>query len=226
MPDLSDISRVTGGLSRSISAENTTGAKGGGGRAETGVGSRSARELGTGWKVSPCATIEAESTYTLAEIEGPGRITHIWITVDPAWWRRLVVRVYWDGSEQPAIEVPLGDFFCNGWCRPANVVSLPIAVNPRGGFNSYWPMPFRRSARITVENVWEEQVEGFFYQVDYELAGVGDDEAYLHAQWRRSNPLPDRTDHTILDGVTGQGQYVGTYIAWQSQQWRGTARVS
>ncbi|MGI8869107.1 MAG: glycoside hydrolase family 172 protein [Mycobacteriales bacterium] len=213
---LSDLTRVTAGRSRAVNAENPTGDKGGGGRAIEGVGARAARQLGQTWKVAPCATVEAGSTYSMAEIEGPGTITHMWITVDPAWWRRLVLRFYWDGADRPAIEVPLGDFFCNGWCQPANVVSVPVAVNPKGGFNSYWPMPFRRSARITVENLWEEDVEGFFYQVDYELDEVADDAAYLHAQWRRSNPLPDRTDHVILDGVRGRGHFVGTYLAWGS----------
>ena len=68
-------------------------------------------------------------------------------------WRRLVLRVYWDGEATPSIETPLGDFFCNGWCERCNISSLPIAVNPAGGFNSYWEMPFRKSARITLENL-------------------------------------------------------------------------
>ncbi len=68
--------------------------------------------------------------------------------------------------------MPLGDFFCNGWAEPCNVTSLPIAVNPRGGFNSYWPMPFRQSARITIENLWEEDSSSFYYQVDYALTDV------------------------------------------------------
>jgi hypothetical protein len=66
-------------------------------------------------------------------------------------WRTLVFRAYWDGSEDPAVEVPCGDFFCSGWGRFAQVNAQPIAVNPNGGFNSYWPMPFRRGARFTME---------------------------------------------------------------------------
>jgi hypothetical protein len=201
---------------RSISAENPRGEKGGGGRAIDGTAAHAARELGPGWKVSPCLTLPPGRTTTLAEIDGPGTIQHIWITVDPAWWRQLVLRMYWDGEETPSVEVPLGDFFCNGWGEPCRVNSQPIAVNPRGGFNSYWPMPFRRSARITVENLSDQEREGFFYQIDYELADVPDDAVYFHAQWRRNNPLEYGTVHTILDGVRGSGHYVGTYVAWQA----------
>ena len=224
---MNDIATAKRAQSRSICAENPTGAKGGGGAATDGTAAQAARELGQGWKVSPCLTLAPAATTTLAEITGPGVIQHIWITVDSAWWRKLVVRIYWDGEESPSVEVPLGDFFCNGWGEPANVNSEPISVNPRGGFNSYWPMPFRRSARITVENLTDEEREGFFYQVDYALTDVAEDALYLHAQWRRSNPLPYKEVHTLLDGVRGSGHYVGTYIAWQANNtgWWGEGEV-
>ncbi len=224
---LGDLTRLVAAQSRSISAENPTGAKGQGGRDESGVASHAARELGRGWKVSPYTHVKAGETITLAEIDGPGQINHIWLTIDAPWWRRLVVRVYWDDEPTPSIETPLGDFFCNGWAVPCNVSSLPIAVNPRGGFNSYWPMPFRRSARITVENVWEEDSGSLYYSVDYELREIPAETAYLHAQWRRNNPLEYKTDHTILEGVTGTGNYAGTYIAWGSNNngWWGEGEI-
>ena len=112
------------------------------------------------------------------------------------------------------METPLGDFFCMGWCRRENVSSLAVCVNPAGGFNCYWEMPFRKSARITVENLSADQVRGFFYQINYTLTDVPDDAACFHAQWRRNNPLPQGDVHTILDGVEGHGHYVGTYVAW------------
>jgi hypothetical protein len=140
-----------------------------------------------------------------AGIEGPGAIQHIWITVDFTWWRSLVLRMYWDDEATPSIEAPLGDFFANGWCTPCNITSLPVAVNPKGGFNSYWEMPFRRSARITIENLLGKECGGFFYQITYTLTDVPEDAAYLHAQWRRSNPLPYQTVHTLLEGVQGRG---------------------
>ena len=114
----------------------------------------------------------------------------------------------------PSVEVPLGDFFCCGWGVRCQVNSLPVAVNPAGGFNCYWEMPFRQHARITLENLAPDPVEGFYYQMTYVLTTVPDDAAYLHAQWRRSNPLPYMQVHPVLAGVQGQGHYVGTYMAW------------
>jgi hypothetical protein len=211
---LGNLSQLSRAVTRSISAENFTGAKGQGGMATEGTGAVAARELGQGWKVSPSIDIAANALVTLADIEGPGAIQHIWLTVHPTHWRRLALRVYWDGEETPSIETPLGDFFCNGWCQRSNVSSLPIAVNPAGGFNSYFEMPFRRHARITVENLSPDPIRGFYYQITYALTAVPEDRAYFHAQWRRTNPLPQRQVHTLLDGVRGQGHYVGTYLAW------------
>ena len=224
---LGNLSRLSGASTRSISAENPAGAKGGGGRATEGTGAVAARELGQGWKISPSIDVAGRSTVVLADIEGPGAIQHIWITVNPVWWRRLVLRAYWDGEENPSVEVPLGDFFCGGWCERCNVNSLPIAVNPAGGFNSYWEMPFRRRARLTIENLSSDEAKGLYYQIDYALTDVPADRAYLHAQWRRSNPLPYEEVHTLLDGVQGQGHYVGTYIAWGAHNsgWWGEGEI-
>jgi hypothetical protein len=212
---------------RSISAENVTGAKGEGGKATEGTGAIAARELGQGWKVSPSIDIGPSETVTIAGIDGPGAIQHIWLTVHPTWWRRLVLRIYWDDEETPSVETPLGDFFANGWCERCNISSMPIAVNPAGGFNSYWEMPFRKRARVTIENLIPERCSGFYYQVTYALTEVPDDAAYFHAQWRRSNPLPYQEVHTLLEGVQGQGHYVGTYIAWgvNNRGWWGEGEI-
>ncbi len=211
---LGNLARLSQAQTRSISAENFTGEKGRGGMATEGTGAVAARELGQGWKVSPSINLRGSSATTLADIQGPGAITHIWLTVHPSAWRRIVLRAFWDDEPAPSIEVPLGDFFCNGWCERCNVNSLPIAVNPAGGMNSYWEMPFRRRAHLTIENLTPDDIPGFYYQIDYALADVPDDYAYFHAQWRRNNPLPYGKVHTLLDGVVGQGQYVGTYLAW------------
>jgi Protein of unknown function (DUF2961) len=208
------ISRLSNAVTRSASAENFDAAKGGGGRSETGTGQDCARELGVGWKVSPSVRIPAGTTHTLADIDGEGVIQHIWCTTHPTFWRQLVLRVYYEGDSEPAIETPLGDFFCSGWKTFAQVSSLPISVNPHGGFNSYFEMPFRANARVTVENIAPEDVT-LYYQVDFSLGEVAPDAAYLHAQFRRSNPLPYATTHTLLDNVQGSGHYVGTYIGWQ-----------
>ena len=225
---LGNLSRLSSAVTRSISAENFTGAKGGGGQATEGTGADAARELGQGWKVSPSVNVGGYETITIAEIEGPGAIQHIWLTVHPRHWRQLVFRIYWDGEETPSVETPIGDFFCSGWCERTNIASLPIAVNPAGGFNSYWEMPFRKSARITVENLRPDPVEpALYYQVTYTLTDIPEDRAYFHAQWRRSNPLPYQTDHTLLDGIVGRGHYVGTYLAWgvNNNGWWGEGEI-
>jgi hypothetical protein len=211
---LGNLARLSKAKTRSISAENFTGAKGQAGMATEGTGAKCAADLGQGWKVSPSINIAPGQLVTLAEIEGPGAIQHLWNTVHPQWWRRLVLRMYWDAEETPSVETPLGDFFCNGWCKRCNVNSLPIAVNPAGGFNSYWQMPFRKSARITLENLGDDPINGYYYQIDYTLTDVPEDAATFHAQWRRNNPLPYGEVHTILDGLRGQGHFVGTYLAW------------
>ncbi|MBN2306104.1 MAG: DUF2961 domain-containing protein [Anaerolineae bacterium] len=224
---LGNLSRISNAQTRSISAENPTGEKGLGGMATNGTGQAASRELGLGWKVSPCIDLAPNEIATLADIKGSGAIQHIWMTVHPAWWRKLVLRLFWDNEPAPSIEVPLGDFFCNGWSTRCNVNSLPVAVNPAGGFNCYWEMPFRRNARITVENLTPEKIPGFFYQITYTLTDVPDDTAYLHAQWRRSNPLPYKQVHTLLDDVKSQGHYVGTYLAWGSNSsgWWGEGEI-
>ena len=211
---------------RSISAENPNGEKGGGAQAVPDEGNAGSA-LGQGWKVRPCITLPETSTTTLADIQGPGVIQHIWITVKPEAYRDTVLRLYWDDEQTPSVEAPLGDFFCNGHGLRQNVNSLPVAVNPVGGFNCYWPMPFREHARVTIENQRWEPIGGFFYQITYALTDVPDTAAYLHAQWRRSMTTREYPEHLILDGVRGQGHYVGTYLAWTqfSNGWWGEGEI-
>lgn len=201
------------GQSRSISPENFDGAKGGGARATEGTGAAAAAELGVGWKVSPSVDIAAGSTFELGAIEGPAVITHVWLTTHRANWRSLVLRAYWDGNAEPAIEVPLGDFFGQGWGEFAQLSSVPIAANPHGGFNSYWPMPFAGSARLTLENLAPSPATVYYqisYEIDVDVTGTG----YLHTQFHRSNPLAAGETHPIVDRVVGSGKYVGAYLAW------------
>jgi hypothetical protein len=230
--NLSNLFRLSDAESRSISPENPTGARGGGARATEGTGKVHARGLGPdgsglGWKVSPSIRIEPGQTVTLAAIDGPGAIQQIWLTPANLRWRDLILRLYWDGHGQPAVECPLGDFFCSGWGRFAQVSSLAVCVNPGRAFTCHWEMPFRQSARITLENRDPDSHGILYYQINYTLTDVPDDAAYFHAQFRRSNPLPYLTDHVILDGVRGRGQYVGTYIAWgvNNSGWWGEGEV-
>jgi len=223
---LNGLATLSTAKSRSISPENFTGEKGKAAMAIEGTGQDCARELGQGWKVSPSVRIAPGSTWDMADIQGPGVIESIWVTCFPDFWRSLVLRFYWDDEEEPSVEVPVGDFFCSGWTERCNVNSLPIAVNPAGGMNSYWPMPFRKRARITMENIGTQEAV-LYYQVNYSLQDVPDSAAYFHAQWRRSNPLPYKEVHTLADGIQGQGHYVGTYIAWgvNNRGWWGEGEI-
>ena len=211
---------------RSISAENPAGERGGGAK-EVPDEWNPASTLGPGWKVRPCITLQPGTTTTLADVAGPGVVQHVWITVSAEAYRDAVLRFYWDEEEQPSVEAPLGDFFCNGHGLRYNVNSLPVAVNPSGGFNCYWPMPFRKRARITVENQRREPIGGFFYQITYALTEVPADSAYFHAQWRRSTTTRQQPEHVILEGVRGHGHYVGTFLAWTqfSNGWWGEGEI-
>ncbi|HEY3289427.1 MAG TPA: DUF2961 domain-containing protein, partial [Anaerolineae bacterium] len=112
--NLGNLSRLSHAQTRSISPENFNGEKGKGGMATEGTGKHVARELGQGWKVSPSVDIPAHTTHTMASIYGMGAIQQIWLTLFPDFWRRVILRIYWDGEETPSVEVPVGDFFCNG----------------------------------------------------------------------------------------------------------------
>ena len=218
---------LKGGVSRSISPENFDGKKGGGGMAVHGTGEGCARDLGRGWKISPSVRIDPHSLYTMAEIEGPGVIRHIWLTPAGIPGRYAILRFYWDGSEVPSVEVPLGDFFANAYVpKFEQMSSLAVCVNPRQGLNCYWPMPFSKSCRITVENLGDE-VFTLYYQVDYELDEVPADAGYFHAHFRRSNPLPYGEVHTLLEGIDGRGHYAGTYLAWgvNNNGWWGEGEI-
>ena len=222
---LSNLYRLSDAKTLSISPENPTGEKGKGGMATEGTGANAARDLGQGWKVSPSAVIAAGATYTVAEIDGSGAIEHIWMTPTGN-WRLSILRMYWDGEKDPSVEVPVGDFFAMGWGKYARISSLAVCVNPGSAFNSYWPMPFRRRARITMENL-DSQSMTLYYQVDYSQAPVPRDAAYFHAQFRRMNPVPAKQVYTIVDGIRGKGQYVGTYMAWgvHNNGWWGEGEI-
>jgi hypothetical protein len=223
--NLSNLFRVSKAKSFSISPENPTGEKGKGGMAQQGTASLAARELGQGWKVNPFIIIEPGKTATLAEIGGQGAIQHIWMTPTGN-WRFSILRIYWDDETTPSVEAPVGDFFAMGWGKYAQLSSLAICVNPGSAFNSYWVMPFRKRARITMENL-DVSAQRLYYQVDYTLTQVPKDAAYFHAQFRRTNPLPEKEVYTLVDNIKGTGHYVGTYMAWgvNNNGWWGEGEI-
>jgi len=222
---LGNISRLSTAKTRSISPENFTGEKGKGGMAISGTGEDCARDLGQGWKVSPSVQIQPGETRELTNIEGPGAIQQIWMT-PTGHWRHSILRIYWDNAEIPSVECPVGDFFACGWNRYAQVNSLAVCVNPGNAFNCYWEMPFRQRCRMTMTNIADDPMT-LYYQINYTLTEVPEDAAYFHAQFRRTNPLPYKEVYTILDGVKGWGQYVGTYMAWgvNSTGWWGEGEI-
>lgn len=218
--------------SRSISAENPNGEKGKGGMATADTtlqpdGAKAARELGQGWKVSPCIPLPPSETATLMDVDGPGVIRHIWITLDTKLYRDVIIRIYWDDETEPSVECPIGDFLCCSWKARQNILAIPINVNPSGGMNCYFAMPFRKHARITVENDGPNNLPHFFYTINYTLEPVSDDALYFHAQWRRTNPLTYGTDYVMIDNVKGHGQYIGTFMAWQQNNagWWGEGEI-
>jgi hypothetical protein len=224
--NLGNLYRLSDAKTRSISPENFTGEPGKGGMTlpEKGSAGHEARELGQGWKVNPFIVIEPGQTFTLAEINGSGAIQHIWMTPTGN-WRYSVLRFYWDDEKEPSIEVPVGDFFGMGWGEFATLNSLAVTVNPGSAFNCYWVMPFRKKCRVTMENIATEKMR-LYYQIDYTLTDVPADAAYFHAQFRRSNPTKGSI-YTLVDGIKGKGQYVGTYIAWgvNNNGWWGEGEI-
>jgi hypothetical protein len=231
--NVGNLYRLSDAKTRSISPENFTGEKGKGGMAipdpdaprNTANATHAARDLGQGWKVNPFIRIQPGETITLAEIDGPCAIQHIWMTPTGN-WRFSIIRIYWDDEETPSVEVPVGDFFGMGWGVYAPLVSQAVTVNPGSAFNCYWPMPFRKKCKITMENINDQDEMRLYYQIDYTLTDVPDDAAYFHAQFRRNNPN-ETSDYTIVDNIKGKGHFVGVYMAWgvNNNGWWGEGEI-
>jgi hypothetical protein len=189
--------------SRAITAENKTGAKGAGGKAMDGR------------KGSPCYYhLKAGDSYTFCEIEGPGVIRHIWMTLPdegPVKMRNVILRFYWDNQKTPSVEAPIADFFGNSHGRLRAFDSEFVTVaESRGGFNCFFPMPFKENARLVVHNESDTEVAMFFYQVDYTLGDqVTAETPRFHAQFRRVLNTTMYEDYVILDEVEGKGRYLG-----------------
>jgi len=222
---LGNLYRTSDAKTRSISPENFNGEKGAAGMATKGTGSHASELLGQGWKVSPSVVIKAKTTFTVAEIKGQGVIQQIWMTPTGD-WKKSILRMYWDDEKEPSVECPVGDFFACGWGKYCQNNSLPICVNPGSAFNCYWQMPFHKKARITLENIDSKDMV-LYYQVNYSLGKVPKDAAYFHAQYRHEEPMKTKGLYTIVDGIKGKGQYVGTYLAWEvhSPGWWGEGEI-
>ncbi len=174
-------------------------------------------------------------TRTLLEVDGPGCITHIWMTpasIESYSLRKVLLKMYWDGETEPSVLVPLGDFFGVGHATTETYASLPMVMAPGEGhgFNCYLPMPFSKGARIEVTSEHFVSEVRLYYNIDYERWDAPrDDLGRLHACWRRENPTDgidepaDMDDHTFQHaGVNlsdegnycileakGSGQFIG-----------------
>jgi hypothetical protein len=192
--------------------------------------------------------IEAGETAEIAAINGAGIIKHIWITIatEDAFIRRnAVIRMYWDGEEQPSVESPIGDFFGQGWGEAYNFVSLPLAAAPQKGkaLNSYFPMPFGSGAVITVENQSDQPIDKFYYYIDYEEhTSMPETAGRFHAWWNRelteAHPEQDEIEWNFLGkelvnksdcnnyvfaNIQGKGQFIGInyYVDSPGPMWYG-----
>jgi hypothetical protein len=186
--------------------------------------------------------VKAGETRTLAELQGPAVISHIWITIaTPERWhlKKIVLRMYWDGESQPSVEAPVGDFFGLGLGEYFLYEADVLSVGSQKALNSFFPMPFRRSARITVTNEGEQDVSAFYFNIDYEKhERLADDVAYFHAQYRQARPTKgwtaewtrngedavnnrpnlDGKDNYVILEAEGRGHYVGVTHSIQQNQ--------
>lgn len=220
---------------RMVSPENPAGEKGKGAMAIPNPSdpdlpfSEAAVDLGQSWKVRPFIKVKPHSTVTMMDVAGPGVIQHIWMATASDWkgnGRASVLRFYWDGETTPSIEVPLTDFFAVGHELFAPVNSATVVVLPKSAMNCYWPMPFRKHARITFTNDSDKELGLLTYQIDYLETSVPGNAGYFHAQWRRAVSERSRPEVTLLE-AKGEGRYVGTFLAWTqlSDGWFGEGEV-
>jgi len=191
--------------------------------------------------------IASGETVTLADIPGAGIIKHIWFTIackDPMLRRNAILRMYWDGEENPSVESPIGDFFGQGFGQNYVYASLPLAAAPKDGqgLNCYFPMPFGNGAKLTVENQSEKPIDSFYYYVDYEEhPSIDADAGRFHAWWNREITEPhgdvenewsvlaaenknmSHEDNYLFADIEGQGKFVGVnyYVDSPSPMWYG-----
>ncbi|MAM19193.1 MAG: hypothetical protein CME35_09500 [Gramella sp.] len=166
--------------------------------------------------------VYAGKTVTLLDVSGGGIINRMWVTINdrsPEMLRSLVLRMYWDGSEKPAVEVPFGDFFGIGLGKTASYENA-LFSNPEGrSFNSYIPMPFKKGAKITVTNESEKDLNLLFYDVNFvkseEIAG-DDEMLYFHAYWHRNLKTELKKDFELLPKVNGNGRFLGVNVGVQA----------
>src|SRR5580692_5851236 len=156
-------------------------------------------------------------TFVMADLTGPGMVSHIWVTVaqnEFGWPRLLRFRVYYDGLKTPSVDAPLGDFFAVGHGAERDVNSMMVRDSSFGrARNSYWPMPFRKACRITITNEGNRVLPIILWHVDYRrYASLPADLGYFHAYYRQERPARSGRNYAFLD-TKATGHYVGTVMS-------------
>ena len=223
---VSKLAKLRNVKTRSISAENPQGLPSFGGSLKEGEGARFGAHLGEGFKVSPCVFIPAHGKHVVADIKGSGAINHIWMTCDINHIEKMNIKIYWDNCLTPSVDTPLGHFFCMAFNKKSIVNSLMVTVNPSGGMNSWWVMPFKKAARIIVTNE-NDFPAVLYYQVDYELRRKSVKEGYFHAIYSKSEPVEYKKNHILLPKINAKGQYVGTFMTFETDfiTWWGEGEI-
>lgn len=171
-----------------------------------------------------CRFIKPGETLTIFDTTGPAVVHRFWVTIAPRTdteiLRQTIIRMYWDGETNPSVECPIGDFFGVGFGQQVDFQSMPLNETS-GGYNCYWPMPFHKSAKWTIENRSKKNLDAFYYNIDYTaLETMNPNMRNFHASWRRENPTTPGKNYTILE-AEGDGHYVGTALFMQNRQGRG-----
>jgi D-arabinan exo alpha-(1,3)/(1,5)-arabinofuranosidase (non-reducing end) len=166
-------------------------------------------------------------TFTVLDESGPGVITHVWFTIaDPELYhlKKIVLRVYWDGETHPSVEAPIGDFFGLGLGDYFTYQSVPLAVGEAKALNSFFPMPFKKHARITVTNEGRDAIRALYFNIDYRAYSkpLPDNTLYFHAEYNQCAPCtavvsdgknPDGKDNYLWVDAKGRGQFVGVTMS-------------
>lgn len=166
-------------------------------------------------RIAPGETLE------LANLKGPGEITHIWTTIatsDPNHLRNIVFRIYWDGKDYPSVEAPVGDFFGLGHAKYYMFDNPVQAIGTDHGMNCFWPMPFEKGARVTATNESRTTVGAYYYYVDYrKFDKLPDDSLYFHAQYRQAFPNEDGKRYLLAETSGGAGHFAGVSLSIHTQ---------
>ena len=170
-----------------------------------------------------CLDLKPGEPFTMADLDGPGLITRIWVTVprklNPGVLRNVALKAWFDGEGEPSVQTPLGDLFGTTFARPKEYASAYTAITS-GAYLCFFPMPFKRKAVIALENEGRLPVKMFFYQVTYLQLDrdLPEETPYFHCRWHRESCSRNDPPYTILE-AEGRGFYLGCHLDMQGKGW-------